>query len=58
MLCLDKNIILLKLRSVIDTSNLVPAREYLKRNAEQELILEDQFCPIGGEIKKKPIYKQ
>jgi hypothetical protein len=41
MLCLDENIELLKLRSLIDMSNLVPAREYVSRNDERVLILEN-----------------
>jgi len=28
-------------------SNPVPAREYVNRNVEKGLILEDKFCPIG-----------
>jgi len=31
-------------------SNPVPAREYINRNVEQVLILEDKFCPVGGEF--------
>jgi len=38
-------------------SNPVPAREYVNRNFEQVLILEDQFYPICGEI-WKTIYTQ
>jgi hypothetical protein len=41
MLCLDENIELLKLRSLIDMSNLVPAREHVSRNDERVLILEN-----------------
>jgi len=33
-------------------SNPVPAREYVNRNVEKVLILEDQFCPVAGEILK------
>ena len=53
MLYLDKNLLLLKLRSLIDIRNPVPAREYVNRNVEQVLILEDQFCPVGGVIYTK-----
>jgi len=37
-------------------SNTVPALGYLDRNAEQILILENQFCPISEKILKKIIY--
>ena len=41
MLRLRENIVLLKLRSLINMSNLVPAREYVNRNDERVLILEN-----------------
>jgi hypothetical protein len=41
MLCLDENMELLKLRSLIDMNNLVPAREYVNRNDERVLILQN-----------------
>ena len=39
-MCLDENMKLLKLRSLIDMNNLVPAREYVNWNNERVLILE------------------
>ena len=39
MLCLDENILLLKLRSFIDVRNSVLARASVNRNAEQVLTL-------------------
>jgi len=41
MLRLHENIVLLKLMSLIDMSNLVPARECVNRNDERVLILEN-----------------
>lgn len=42
MLCLDKNmLLLLKLRSLIEKGDSVPARECVNRNGEQVLILEN-----------------
>jgi len=41
MLCLDENIEFLTLRSLIDMSNLVLAREYVNRDDERVLILEN-----------------
>jgi hypothetical protein len=41
LLCLDENMLFLKLRSLIDVSNLVRARECVSRNVEQVLILEN-----------------
>jgi len=37
-------------------SNTVRALGYVDRNAEQMLILENQFCPIGEKILNYTIY--
>jgi hypothetical protein len=41
MLCLDKNILLLKLRSLIDISNSGPVSEYVKWDIEDVVIIEN-----------------
>ena len=59
MLCLDENILLLKLRFLIDMRHAVPARSIVNRNVEQVLILENHFLYYWGKIKKKEkIYPQ
>ena len=41
MLCLDESLLLLKLRSLIDTRHSVPIRGSVNRNVERVVILEN-----------------
>ena len=54
LLCLDGNIFLLKLRSLISMSNSVPARECIIWDVEQVLILETNFVVYIKKKLKKP----
>jgi len=57
LLCLDDNICLLKLRSLISMSNSVPARECVIWDAERVLILETNFViHIKKKIWKSHLY--
>jgi hypothetical protein len=55
MLCLDDNILLLKLTSLVDMRRSVAARASVNRNVDRVLIFENHFCTIGEELQKTSI---
>jgi len=57
MFRVDKNILLKKLRCLIDMSDSVHSLQYKHRNVDSGIIIENQFCPIGEKF-FKPFYKQ
>jgi hypothetical protein len=56
LLFLDENTLLLKLRTLTDMSNSVPARECINRNAEQVLILDSQCSPTDENVLKNHLH--